>query len=170
MNIKQAELSLRLNKLANSNQITPPKVVTRTGVYGVVLDEGKMLLIRQRWGPYAGKFDFPGGGIEIGESPEFALRREFDEEVRMEFDSIQLIDNLTATIDVLETPSTEPYLFFQIGMIYRVNGSRLIKDENPGELESFWVEPEELSPENCSLLLWQFAEHHLPRFINDKLT
>ena len=45
------------------------------------MDEKKTLLIRQKRGPYAGKLDFPGGGIEFGESPEQALRREFAEEV-----------------------------------------------------------------------------------------
>lgn len=142
------------------------KVITRTGVYGVVISEGKMLVIRQKYGPYAGKFDFPGGGIEFGESPEGALCREFDEEVRMEFDSIQLINNLTTTIEVPKTPSSEPYSFFQIGMIYLVNGCRLIEDKKLGELQPFWVNPEEQLQENCSLLLWQFIKAHLSHFIH----
>jgi 8-oxo-dGTP pyrophosphatase MutT (NUDIX family) len=78
-----------------------------------------LLVVRQKRGPYAGKLDFPGGGIEFGESAELALRREFSEEVAMEFDSLQLIDNLTATVDVLSTSSNEPweeirYFFLQI--------------------------------------------------------
>lgn len=135
-----------------------PKKITRTGVYGVVVDEGKLLVIRQKRGPYAGKFDLPGGGIEFGESAEQTLRREFVEEVAMEFDSMQLIDNLTATIDVPSTPSNEPYVFHQIGMIYRVNGCRVIKDEQQGDLQHVWIEPEVLSHEKCSLLLWKFLK------------
>lgn len=133
------------------------KFITRTGVYGIAMDDGKILAVRQQRGPYAGKFDFPGGGIEVGESPEQALRREFIEEVAMEFDSMQLIDNLTATVDVPETPSCpSPYLFFQIGMIYRVNGCRLIKDEKQGELQHVWIDPKALSEEECSKLLWKW--------------
>jgi len=132
------------------------KKITRIGVYGVAKDNGKILTVRQQRGPYAGKLDFPGGGIEFGESAEQAIRREFAEEVAMEFDSLQLIDNLTATVDVDNTPSNEPYLFYQIGMIYRVHGCRLIKDAKQGDLQHLWIDLIALSEEQCSKLLWKW--------------
>lgn len=132
------------------------KKITRIGVYGVVIDKSKILTVRQKRGPYDGKLDFPGGGIEFGESAEVALRREFAEEVAMEFDSMQLIDNLTALIDVPGTSLNEPYSFFQIGMIYRVNGCRLIEGKNQGDLQSIWIDPMMLIKEECSELLWKF--------------
>lgn len=131
------------------------KKIMRTGVYGVAMEKEKMLLIKQSWGPYAGRFDFPGGGVEFGESAEFALRREFVEEVGMEFDSIQLIDNLTATVEATSRSSGEPYAFFQIGMIYQVTGCRLIQ-EAKGELQHFWIDPKALSEGECSKLLWKW--------------
>jgi ribosomal protein S18 acetylase RimI-like enzyme/8-oxo-dGTP pyrophosphatase MutT (NUDIX family) len=133
-----------------------PKKITRIGVYGVATNDGKILVVRQEQGPYAGRLDFPGGGVEFGESAELALRREFAEEVGMKFESMQLIDNLTATVDVPKNPSKEPYLFYQIGMIYRVNGCRLIKDEMQGDLRYFWVDPMTLSEEESSKLLWEW--------------
>lgn len=138
----------------HEDKVTQRKII-RTGVYGVVMEEGKILVVRQKRGPYAGKLDFPGGGIEFGESAEQALRREFAEEVAMEFDSLQLVDNLTATVDVPKTPSSEPYLFYQIGMIYRVNGCRLIKDVK-GDLQHFWIDLTVLSEGECSKLLWKW--------------
>jgi ribosomal protein S18 acetylase RimI-like enzyme/8-oxo-dGTP pyrophosphatase MutT (NUDIX family) len=132
------------------------KKITRIGVYGVVMDEGKILAVRQQCGPYTGKLDFPGGGIEFGESAEHAMRREFAEEVAMEFDSLQLIDNLTATVDVPSTLSNEPYVFYQIGMIYRVNGCRLIKGEKLGDLQHIWIDLMTLSEGQCSKLLWKW--------------
>ena len=87
------------------------------------MQKKKLLVVRQeRVTPYAGKYDFPGGGIEFSESAEQALRREFLEEVAMEFELLQVIDNLTATIDVPRTPHGEPYTFYQIGMLYQVKG------------------------------------------------
>lgn len=133
-----------------------PKKITRVGVYGVAIDKAKILAVRQMRGPYAGKLDFPGGGIEFGESAEQALRREFVEEVAMEFDSLQLIDNLTATVNILKTSSNEPYSFYQIGMIYRVNGCRLIKNEKPGDLQYMWTDLMKLREEECSKLLWKY--------------
>lgn len=135
------------------------KKITRIGIYGVVMDEGKILVVRQQRGPYAGKLDFPGGGIEFGESAEQAMRREFAEEVAMEFDSMQLIDNLTTTVDVPSTPFNafnEPYLFYQIGMIYQVNGCRLIKDKKQGDLQHIWIDLTALSEGGCSKLLWKW--------------
>ncbi len=132
------------------------KKITRLGVYGVVMEEGKMLLVRQRKGPYAGKLDFPGGGIEFGESPEQTLRREFLEEVVMAFDSMNLIANLSATIQVNPTEPNLSYTFHHIGMIYRVEGCRLISKTQTGDLQSIWINPENLSEEECSALLWKY--------------
>lgn len=138
------------------NDSEAQKKITRIGVYGIAKDNGKILTVRQKRGPYAGKLDFPGGGIEFGESAEQAMRREFAEEVAMEFDSLQLIDNLTVIVDVPSTPSNEPYLFYQIGMIYRVNGCRSIKDEKLGDLQHVWIDLMALSEGECSKLLWMW--------------
>ncbi len=146
-----------MNSFDNTtDNITVPKKITRIGVYGVVMNEGKILAVRQQRGPYAGKLDFPGGGIEFGESAEQALRREFAEEVAMEFDSVQLIDNLTAIVDVPRTSSQEPYMFYQIGMIYRVHGCRLLKHGKPGDLQLVWVDLRALSEGECSKLFWNY--------------
>lgn len=51
------------------------KLSFRPSVYGVVVEKGKVLLSKQ-WDGY----DFPGGGVEIGETIEEALIREFWEE------------------------------------------------------------------------------------------
>lgn len=56
--------------------------------------------------------------IEFGQSPEQALRREFVEEVAMAFDSLQLIGNLTARINVPAALSNDSYVFFHVGMIW----------------------------------------------------
>ena len=37
------------------------------GVYGVCLQEGKLLCIEKTRGPYQHRFDLPGGSQELGE-------------------------------------------------------------------------------------------------------
>ena len=132
------------------------KQVTRLGVYGVSIKDGNILLVQQKKGPYAGKLDFPGGGIEFGESPEQALRREFVEEVAMEFDSLQLIDNLNATVDVPSTFSNHAYTFFHVGMIYHLNGCRSTEKQTVQKLQHIWVDLKTLSKDQCSNLLWEY--------------
>jgi 8-oxo-dGTP pyrophosphatase MutT (NUDIX family) len=53
----------------------------RAAVYGVIVHGGKVLLIRSRHG---GRYYLPGGGIEVGERIEDALKREVREETGIE--------------------------------------------------------------------------------------
>lgn len=50
---------------------------TQLGVYGVLVKNDKVLLIKKARGPHTGKWDFPGGSIEFGEEPYEALKRSF---------------------------------------------------------------------------------------------
>lgn len=145
------------NNLGNKTPAQDSIQVTRIGVYGVLMDGEKMLLVRQQRGPYAGKLDFPGGGIEFGESPEQALRREFAEEVAMGFDSLKLIVNLTTVVTVPSAGSNPSNVMFHIGMIYKVNGSRLLEKQHT-EFQPVWIDPKNLSEEHCSNLLWKYVQ------------
>ena len=54
-------------------------------VAGVVVGGGRVLLCRRRPGVHNGlKWEFPGGKLEAGESPEEALARELKEELDIE--------------------------------------------------------------------------------------
>ncbi len=59
--------------------------VLRRGVVGVILREGRFLVIRRsRLVTAPGTFCFPGGGIEAGESEPDAIVRELEEELCIE--------------------------------------------------------------------------------------
>lgn len=49
-------------------------------VTAVVIREGKVLLARHTYGGGAGKLIIPGGYVNLGETPQDALKREFMEE------------------------------------------------------------------------------------------
>lgn len=61
----------------NNNRHTPRPI---PAAIGVVFREGRVLLIRRANPPDAGKWGFPGGKIEWGESIEKAAVREIEEE------------------------------------------------------------------------------------------
>ncbi|MEM7361428.1 MAG: NUDIX domain-containing protein [Bacteroidota bacterium] len=51
------------------------------GAYAVVVWHGRLLTLRKVRGPYKGMLDLPGGGIQAGETPLQALKRELQEEI-----------------------------------------------------------------------------------------
>ena len=50
------------------------------GVYGICIDDGKILMIKKARGPYKGTYDLPGGSLEYGEHLDEAIEREMMEE------------------------------------------------------------------------------------------
>lgn len=144
-------------KLSNKDQIFTRH--TRTGIYGACIKGQKILTITQKAGPYANKHDFPGGGIEFGESVEQTLRREFAEEVGMTFESMELLNNLTVVVDVPATPTRNPYTFYQIGMIYRIFGVEPLPGTPKGDLSFQWVDIKNLKEQHCSPFLWKILQY-----------
>ena len=61
------------------------------GVYGIIVQDNEIVLVKKNGGPYDGKLDLPGGTIEFGETPEKALKRELEEEVGIKLKEYELI-------------------------------------------------------------------------------
>ena len=70
----------------NQKKIDSSKFIFRPSVYGILIENNKILLSKQ-WDGY----DFPGGGIKIHETIEQALKREFIEETGIEVELIKPI-------------------------------------------------------------------------------
>ena len=68
------------------------------GVGGVILLEGKVVLIRRRFEPLAGRWSLPGGMLEVGETLEAGVSREMTEETGLEIEVgpvIEVFDRIT---------------------------------------------------------------------------
>ena len=55
-------------------------------VAAIIRDKGRIFATQRGYGPYKDGWEFPGGKIELGETPEEALKREIREELDTEIE------------------------------------------------------------------------------------
>lgn len=72
----------------NTVPISRERLTFRPSVYAVIINGNSVLLVKTR---SSGNYDFPGGGIEIGESMVSALKREVREEAGLEIEVGELM-------------------------------------------------------------------------------
>ena len=73
-----------MNSAVNDTRQYPERPIV--GVGAVIVEDGKVLLIRRRYEPLKGHWSLPGGMVEVGETLEAALAREMLEETGLVVD------------------------------------------------------------------------------------
>lgn len=63
-------------------------------VAAVIRDGNRIFATARGYGEFKGQWEFPGGKIEIGETPKDALKREIREELETEIEVYDLIDTI----------------------------------------------------------------------------
>ena len=106
-------------------------------VAAVIIDNKKVFATQRGYGEYKDWWEFPGGKIEAGESPEKALKREILEEL----DTIIEVGALIKTIEY-------DYPNFHLSMLcYQariISGSLILKEHENAK----WLEKAELNSVN----------------------
>lgn len=92
---------------------------THIGVYALIKDQGNILVIKKARGPYAGKYDLPGGSFEYGESATETLIREVKEETGLVVKGYKLEDIFTCVVEYQDVNGDESSMH-HIGIIYSV--------------------------------------------------
>ena len=63
-------------------------------VAAIIMDDGKVFATQRGYGEFKDGWEFPGGKIEIGETPRQALLREIKEELDTEINIGELLDTI----------------------------------------------------------------------------
>ncbi len=106
----------------------------RVGSYGLIIKDNRIALIKKARGGYKGLLAIPGGGIEHGESPEEALKRELKEEAGVDVLKNKLLDVKTNRLVWHDDVFNED--LHQIGILYKVELKDYILRESGDGLDS----------------------------------
>lgn len=63
-------------------------------VAAIIVDDGKVFATQRGYGDFKGGWEFPGGKIDAGETPEEALIREIKEELDTKIQVLELLDTI----------------------------------------------------------------------------
>jgi len=109
------------------------------GVGGVVVRDGRVLLIRRGKPPLLRQWTIPGGTVELGETLQQAVVREMREETAL---SVQPLDVLTV-FDRIEREGDEVrYHFVIVDFLCRASAGEARAGSDA--LEVAWVRPEDI--------------------------
>ncbi|MFC5464155.1 NUDIX hydrolase [Lederbergia graminis] len=130
------------------------------GVYGVCIQDDKLLVIHKNGGPYINRYDLPGGSLEEGESLANAMKREFLEETGL---AIKIEDNIGVidfTLPWLWKEFTHVHHIAVYYMVKIVGGEIIVPEQFEGQdsLGAVWVSESDVHINNASPLVLKAFE------------
>ena len=99
----------------------------------VLMEDGKILLIKRAAEPFKGQWATPGGRIEDGESAEDCLKREMKEETGLEVEPIKLTG-------IYSDPDRDPRGVIAAAYLVKRVGGELKAGDDAGETAWFPIE------------------------------
>jgi ADP-ribose pyrophosphatase YjhB (NUDIX family) len=102
------------------------------GVGGVVLIGGRVLLIKRRFEPLAGRWSLPGGTLEVGETLTEGLARELKEETGLDV-------SVGSVVDVFDRITRDPdgrtrFHYVLVDYLCRPRGGDLVAGSDVSEV------------------------------------
>lgn len=126
------------------------------GVGALILQGGRLLLVKRGSQPGLGKWSIPGGLVELGENVRDAMVRETREEVGLEVEAVRLIDVFDSI--TRDEKGDVQYHFVVVNFFVRVVGGSLQTASDI--LEAAWVPIDEVEKRDLTNLFRRFFEKH----------
>ncbi|WP_312096402.1 NUDIX hydrolase [Niallia sp.] len=130
------------------------------GVYGIYVENDRLLVIHKKRGPYANRFDLPGGSLEPAESLAIAMRREFLEETGIEIEMEKQIGIADFMFPCEWREFTHIHHIAAFYTVRKVGGEITMPEQFEGQdsLGAEWVSIEGISINNASPLVLKAVE------------
>lgn len=117
-----------------------PPPAPKVAVGAVVIEEGRVLLVKRKYPPKQGKWAIPGGSVNLGESLQAAAEREILEETGLVIEAKKPI----YTFDLIERDSKENILFHYV--VVDLFAKYVSGDVQPADdvSDARWFDPDEI--------------------------
>jgi ADP-ribose pyrophosphatase YjhB (NUDIX family) len=126
------------------------------GVGGVVIDNGRALLIRRAGPPLQGEWSIPGGLLEVGETIEEGIARELAEETGLDVRVVELIEVFERIFPAPPgangappDPKRPQYHFVILDYLCELRGGTLAAGSDASEFA--WARADELAKFNVTV-------------------
>ena len=119
----------------------PARPVVGIGAVAFV-EDGRVVLVKRRFEPLAGRWSLPGGGLEVGETLEAGVAREMREETGLDVDvgaQVETFDRI-----VLDPDGQVRYHFVLVDYLCEVVGGTLAAGGDAAD--AVLVHPDALEP------------------------
>ena len=123
-------------------------------VAAIILKDNKIFATQRGYGEFKGGWEFPGGKVEVGESPENAIVREIKEELDTSI-------KVNEYFDTVEYDYPAFHLSMKCYLCHIVEGDLVLKEHEAAK----W-----LTRDNLHSVDWLPADHELIPIIENKLS
>lgn len=130
------------------------------GVYGIYVEDGKLLVINKNDGPYINRFDLPDGSLEEGETLSEAMKREYFEETGLEIEIEENLGVIDFKLPWLWKEYTDVHHIAVYYSVRKIGGNIKIPEQFKGQdsLGAVWVSEKDVSLDNASPLVLKAFE------------
>ncbi|MFQ6073987.1 MAG: NUDIX hydrolase [Candidatus Bathyarchaeia archaeon] len=145
---------LRIQKEKTLSREYPTRPIVGAGA--LMIENGKLLLIKRGAKPGQGKWSIPGGLVELGERVQEAIVREVKEECGLDIEVERLID----VFDSITRDEKEriQYQFVVVNFLAKIKGGTLKNADDV--LEARWVPLNEVEKYNLTNSFRAFFQKH----------
>ena len=132
------------------------------GVGAIIIQNGKILIVRRGSEPGKGKWSVPGGLVELGETVEQTVVREVKEECGLDVEVDELIDVVDSM--TFDENGKLKYHFVILDFFVKIKGGEL----RPGNdaKEALWVPLEEVEKYDLTKTFREFLKRNMDRLRN----
>ena len=136
------------------------------GVGAIIVQNGKILIVRRSSEPGKGKWSVPGGLVELGETVEQAVVREVREECGLDVEVDRLIDVVDSM--TFDRNGRLKYHFIILDFFVKIKGGKL----RPGDdaKEALWVPLEEVENYDLTKTFKEFLKRNMEKLRNYSLS